>query len=93
MAALRRLSAMKATPSVFCSTTRRVASWTTCPGTVKSLSFTLKPELLVKKTGSRSKKSVRSSCVSTLSRRPRASGRAFAWMQRRLVVFPLSPGP
>jgi hypothetical protein len=29
--ALRRLSAMKATASAFCSTTRRVALWMTCP--------------------------------------------------------------
>ncbi len=39
--AVRRLSAMNATASAFCSTTRRVALWMTCPGTVNSFTFTV----------------------------------------------------
>ena len=70
---------MKATASAFCSTMRRVALWMTCPGTVNSFTFTLKPPVVWKKTGSRSKKSVRSSCVSTVSSRPRTSCRVRAW--------------
>ena len=84
---------MKATASAPCSTMRRVALWITWPGTVKSFTFTLKPVAVLKKTGSRSKNSVRSSWVSTVSSRPRTSVLVRAWIIWRLVVFPDRPGP
>jgi hypothetical protein len=38
-----RESAMNATPSAPCSTSRRVDAWITCPGTVNTLSRIARP--------------------------------------------------
>jgi len=67
---------MNAMASQPCSTMRRVELCITCPGTVNSLSFTFRLPLL-KTSGSVSKKSVRSSAVSSVIRCPRRAG----WMR------------
>ncbi len=86
-------SAMKATPSAPWRTSRRVALWITWPGTVKSLIRTCRPLPTANESGSRSKKSVRSSRVSSVIRRPEVSGETSRWIACRFVVFPLSAGP
>jgi len=65
----------------------------TWPGTVKSLKRTWMPAPPSKVSGSRSKKSVRSSRVSSVIRRPVVSGETRLWIAWRFVVFPLSAGP
>ena len=78
---------------------RRRAS--TCPGTVKTFTRRLipfpssapRPPSARKTRGSMSKKSVRSSFVSSVMRRPRLSWLVSWCSARRFVVFPLSAGP
>lgn len=86
-------SAMNATPSAPWSTSRRVALWMTCPGTVNSLMRTWMPLAVLTERGKRSKKRVRSSRVSSVINRPDASGVTSRWIACRFVVFPLSAGP
>jgi len=92
-ASLRRESATKATASEPWSTIRRVDSCITWPGTVYSLSFTFTPARVLKKTGIMSKKSVRSSLVSSVMSRPRTFPSIFWNSAWRLVVFPERAGP
>jgi hypothetical protein len=83
-------------PSAPWSTRRRVEEWTTCPGTVKTFTRRLMLPASVsalKTSGSMSKKSVRSSFVSSVIRRPRLASRTSSWSALRFVVLPLSAGP
>ena len=86
-------SAMKATPSAPCSTTRRVELCITWPGTVNSFTLMVKPEDVLKNTGMRSKNRVRSSDVSSTINRPRVPGDKRLWTAWRLVVLPDRAGP
>ncbi len=85
---------MSAMPSAPWSTSLRVAAWMGWPGTVKSLMRSeTSPSFARNVSGKRSKKSVRSSCVSRVIRRPRASAPAWPCSATRFVVLPLSAGP
>jgi hypothetical protein len=81
-------SATKTTASAPASTTRRVALYCTCPGTVYSWILKSYPDTVPRLNGSRSKKSVRSWAVLSEISRFAPSGSLILWICSRFVVLP-----
>jgi hypothetical protein len=86
-------SAMNAMASAPANTTLRVDLCITWPGTVKSLILIANPAAVPNWMGRKSKYSVRSSAVSSVTILPRESGLIHWWSCWRLVVLPESAGP